>query len=155
MRDKTKSTPGGAVIEPVYLLAAQQLITELQTASQVGESHARLVATWDETLRFFRTFETQHLTAKDPGPIDLVVHKALLELLIGLGRILETKITDQDFETFGIVRGNLTASIQELQDSFTMWHAPLPESIVAGLKDIEEGREVDLDIALTHKPPGA
>jgi hypothetical protein len=31
----------------------------------------------------------------------------------------------------------------------------IPESFRQGMKDIEEGRVVDMDIALTQKPPGA
>jgi hypothetical protein len=31
----------------------------------------------------------------------------------------------------------------------------VPESFRQGMKDIEEGRVVDMEIALTEKPPGA
>src|SRR5215469_10755826 len=99
------------------------LIGELQR----GEHLAAVVHQWDLAVRLFRKIERQQCFEREPTETDIRIHEALLHLLIGLGQELEfqtEKISDQDLAAFGFTKTNLLAYVQELKETFFLWHGP-------------------------------
>jgi hypothetical protein len=160
----------------------QLLIRDVQEA-EMGKSYAASIVFWNTAVRLFRRAERILLFEQRPSPEDLKIHEALLHALLGVGQLLELRIhyiSDEDLSPFGIRRETLSAYNRELKNVFWIWHGreaetaqaafeqailagqkippfgqPIPSSFEEGLRDIEEGRVVDLDIALTQPPPSA
>jgi hypothetical protein len=163
--------------------AVQLLIREVQEAERMGKRYPAAIVLWNTAVHLFRDVERKTLFEQRPSPEDLKIHEAFLHALLAFGQLSEIRIQnigDEDLTRFGIRRENLTAYNRELKEVFWMWHGreaetaqaafeqanfagqkippfgqPIPSSFEEGLRDIEEGRVVDLDIALTQTPPSA
>ena len=96
--------------------------------------------------------------------LDLHQHRARLFALMSHGESLivkfyelgaEKKIEPEDY--FKLIQKNL----ESLAETFNTWHGPLniqediPEDFKEGIRDIAEGKILDLDKALTEKFPDA
>jgi hypothetical protein len=104
------------------------------------------IAQWDATVRRFRQIEEGRFYEEEPTDFDRENHRALLHLLIGLGRnwLLETQnFTDQQWSGYGITRADLEAYIADLEDTFFMFYAP----------DFEPGRTAELRKAIFGANP--
>ena len=91
------------------------------------EKLAAQIAQWDSTVRLFRQIEQTQFYEKDPTENDRANHRALLHLLIGLGRnlLLQThSLTDQQLAGYGITRRDLEAYIADLEDTLFMFYVP-------------------------------
>jgi hypothetical protein len=88
---------------------------------------AAAIHQWDLTVRLFRAVERQQFYEKEPTENDRQNHRALLHLLIGLGRVLELQaaaLSDSQLATVGVTRADLRAYIEDLEDSFFLWYVP-------------------------------
>jgi hypothetical protein len=116
-----------SIIDRKDWVAVQELIAEVHQAQRMIPRYAVGVHLWAVAVRLFRKIEHQQLFVQTPGTNDLKVHKAFLHELLSLGQMLEIRIEnidDEDLAAFDIRRENLSAQVQELQDTFHMWHGP-------------------------------
>lgn len=107
--------------------AVHSLIVEVQQAQRTTAWNAAIILFWDVSVRAFRIVERKQLFEQTPTDGDLKLHETLLDSLIKLGQILETRIKnidDEDLAEFGIGQANFSAYVRELQDTFLMWHGP-------------------------------
>ena len=139
--------PGAADWEVVETLTAvEALIAEVQQARRTTAWNAAIVLFWVVAVQAFRIFERQHLFEITPSAENLKSHETLLDQLIKLGKILETRIEnidDDDLAEYGVERANLSASIRELEDTLLMWHGP----------EIEPARAAELEKAIFGGTP--
>ena len=97
----------------------------------------KAVAQWAEVVRFFRRVEQGRFYKEEPTEADRENHRALLHLLIGLGRncLLEIQsVSDQQLVGYGFTRADLEAAIADLEDTFFMFYTP----------DLEPARTAEL-----------
>jgi hypothetical protein len=107
--------------------AVQVLIAEVQQAERMTVRYAAGVLLFDAAVRSFRNVERVQLFEKTPSEDDLKFHEAILHSLISLGQLLAmriAKIDAEDLAPYGIKRENLWAYVEELRDTFVMWHGP-------------------------------
>jgi hypothetical protein len=119
----------------------QYLIAEVQQAERTAARYAAAIHMLDVAIRLFRIIERKQLFEQTPREEDLKIHEALLHALISAGQLLIiriAKISDDDLAGFGIRRVNLLAYVQELQDTFLMWHGP----------ELKADRKADLEKAI-------
>jgi hypothetical protein len=99
------------------------------SAQEIGphEKLGKAIAQWDAAVRLFRKVEQSRFYENEPTDIDRENHRAVLHLLIGLGRnwLLESQaFSDQHLAASGFTRADLEAYIADLEDTFFMFYVP-------------------------------
>lgn len=125
--------------------AVRSLIAEVQQTERT-EHYVEVVHQWDSLVRLFRRVERQQLFEGTPTEDDLQFHEASLHKLIGIGLFLALRIkgiSDAELAGFGIQRVNLLAYVQELQDTFLMWHSP----------EVDPAKKAELEKAIFGDAP--
>lgn len=92
-----------------------------------SENLANAIHKWDGAVRFFRQVEQSRFYEEEPTDFDRQNHRALLHLLIGLGRnwLLEIEtLSDQQLAGYEFTRADLEAYIADLEDTFFMFYVP-------------------------------
>lgn len=136
----------------------------LQDETQSAEAWEKYLADWKEAVQGFRDLTTKHVFDKPEKDLvwnDLRQHRAGLLNYLSYGDLLILELLQKYVEHFGEKDAvTFIQEIESIQDSLLTelfeWHAPLhselPASLIQGFKDIDEGKTVDLDKAMTDAP---
>src|SRR6267154_1382705 len=99
----------------------------IRDVSREGESNtfARKVFQLDLAMQQFRKLEQRRIVLGSPTSADLDLHARCLEGLLTIGRALVLgagQFQPEELARFGIKHGELSACVEDLEQSFREWH---------------------------------
>jgi hypothetical protein len=99
--------------------------------SHLGNFEARMlrnfqaaVEDWDEVCSALGTWEAEHLTRDDVGPI-AQQHRRWVTGLLSWGRLVQRATQEPEFPDKGLA-SRVDARVRHLEDKLSLWHGDMP-----------------------------